>query len=62
MSMASGAAVEMVRTTLPHLLRHRAETMPERVAMREKVRGIWRRMTWAGYEERVIDFAMGLAA
>ncbi len=61
MSKASGAAVEMVRTTLPHLLRHRAETTPARVAMREKVRGIWRRMTWAGYEERVIDFAIGLA-
>ena len=53
---------DLVRTTLPHLLRHRAGTIPDRVAIREKVRGIWQRTTWAGYEARVIDFAMGLAA
>lgn len=53
---------DMVRTTLPHLLRFRAQTTPERVAMREKVRGVWRRTTWAGYETRVRDFALGLQA
>lgn len=54
--------IDMVRTTLPHLLRYRAETIPHRVAMREKVRGIWRRTTWAEYEDQVINFAKGLVA
>lgn len=54
--------IDMVHTTLPHLLRYRSETIPHRVAMREKVRGIWRRTTWAEYEDRVINFAKGLAA
>ena len=54
--------IDMVRTTMPHLLRYRAETIPDRVAMREKVRGIWRRTTWAEYQDRVINFAKGLAA
>ena len=52
--------MDMVHTTLPHLLRHRAETQAQRVAMREKVRGIWQRITWADYEERVMRFARGL--
>lgn len=51
---------DMVRTTLLHLLRLRAQTTPTRVAMREKVRGVWRRITWADYEERVMRFARGL--
>ena len=54
--------IDMVRTTLPQLLRYRAETIPHRVAMREKVRGIWHRTTWAQYEEQVIHFAKGLVA
>ncbi len=29
--------------------------------MREKVRGIWHRTSWAEYEDRVINFAKGLA-
>ena len=62
MNNAPAAAMDMVRSTLPHLLRHRAQTIAERVAMREKVRGIWQRITWAQYEERVIDCAMGLEA
>ncbi len=52
--------MDMVRTTLPHLLRHRAAVQTHDVAMREKVRGIWRRITWAEYEERVMRFARGL--
>ena len=54
------SGTDMVRTTLLHLLRLRAQTTPSRVAMREKVRGIWRRITWAEYEERVMRFARGL--
>lgn len=53
-------SIDMVRTTSPHLLRLRAERTPSRVAMREKERGIWKRITWADYEERVIRFAWGL--
>jgi long-chain acyl-CoA synthetase len=53
---------DIVRTTLPHLLRFRAQTTPDRVAMREKVRGIWMRTSWAEYERRVRTFAFGLQA
>lgn len=53
-------AAELVDTTLPHLLRHRARTTPDRVAMREKVRGVWQRTTWRDYERRVRSFALGL--
>ncbi len=53
---------DMVRTTLPHLLRYRAATLGDAVAMREKVRGIWVRVSWRDYEARVINFALGLAA
>jgi long-chain acyl-CoA synthetase len=53
---------DMVRTTLPHLLRYRAATLVDKVAMREKVRGIWVRTSWREYEDRVINFALGLAA
>ena len=56
------AAPDMVRTTLPHLLHYRAQTLGARVAMREKVRGIWVRTSWAQYEEQVINFALGLVA
>ena len=56
----SQSSMDMVHTTLPHLLRLRAQTLPRRVAMREKVRGIWRRISWAEYEERVMRFARGL--
>jgi long-chain acyl-CoA synthetase len=55
-------APDMVRTTLPHLLRYRSDTIGERVAMREKVRGVWVRTSWRAYEDRVINFAIGLAA
>jgi len=30
------------RATMPGLLRHRAKTSPDRVALREKLRGVWR--------------------
>lgn len=46
--------------TMPGLLRHRARHTPERVAMREKVRGIWNGITWLDYFERVRDFALYL--
>jgi long-chain acyl-CoA synthetase len=46
--------------TMPALLRHRAHTTPERVALREKVRGIWEGTTWSGYYEQVRAFALFL--
>jgi long-chain acyl-CoA synthetase len=49
-------------TTLPRLLRRNAATMTNRPAIREKDRGIWQSVTWAGYWEEVRDFALGLAA
>ena len=49
-------------TTLPRMLRHNAETMPERPALREKNLGIWQTYTWARYYQEVGDFALGLAA
>ncbi len=52
--------MDMVRTTLPQLLRLRARTQAKDLAMREKVRGVWRRITWADYEEKVMRFARGL--
>jgi long-chain acyl-CoA synthetase len=49
-------------TTLPRLLRHNAQTMAERPALREKNRGIWQTYSWARYYEEVRDAALGLAA
>lgn len=48
--------------TLPGLLSHRARHTPERIALREKVRGIWQGVTWAEYYERVQAFALYLRA
>ena len=48
--------------TLPQLLRHNAETMPNRPALREKDRGIWQTYSWRDYWEGSRDFALGLAA
>jgi long-chain acyl-CoA synthetase len=48
------------RATKPGLLRHRARNTPQRVALREKHRGIWRATTWAGYLARVRAFALFL--
>ncbi len=50
------------RATMPALLRHRARSTPERVAMREKQRGVWQATTWAGYYEQVRAFALCLRA
>ncbi|MDB5817767.1 MAG: long-chain fatty acid--CoA ligase, partial [Rhizobacter sp.] len=47
---------------MPQLLRHRARTQPDRVALREKVRGVWRGTTWLEYYTRVREFALFLSA
>ncbi|MBO9514017.1 MAG: AMP-binding protein [Variovorax sp.] len=48
------------RATMPGLLRHRARHTPDRIALREKVRGIWKGTTWAAYFEQVRAFALFL--
>jgi long-chain acyl-CoA synthetase len=48
------------RATMPGLLRHRARTTPDRIALREKVRGVWQGTTWSEYFERVAAFALWL--
>src|SRR5262245_40197483 len=49
-------------TTLPRMLQHNAQTIPERPALREKDRGIWQTYSWARYYQEVCDFALGLSA
>ncbi len=48
------------KATMPGLLRHRARNTPDRIALREKVRGIWQGVTWADYFEKVRAFALYL--
>ncbi|HSS82252.1 MAG TPA: AMP-binding protein [Reyranella sp.] len=48
--------------TLPQMLRERARSTPERVALRQKDFGIWKPLTWAGYHERAGHFGLGLQA
>src|SRR5216684_8175320 len=49
-------------TSLPRMLRHNAQTMAERPALREKNLVIWQTYRWARYYQEVRDFAAGLAA
>ncbi len=46
--------------TLPQLLMHWAENIPDELAIREKDLGIWNRVTWAEYFDNVQGFALGL--
>jgi long-chain acyl-CoA synthetase len=48
--------------TLPGLFRHRVREMGERVAMREKLFGIWKPLSWAEYGRRVRWIGLGLMA
>ena len=48
--------------TLPKLMVRNARQWPDKAALRGKDRGIWRTCTWAQYEQRVRDFALGLMA
>ncbi|MDQ3156360.1 MAG: AMP-binding protein [Actinomycetota bacterium] len=49
-------------TTFPALLRKCATERADDVAMQEKRYGIWQPITWREYQERVNDFAHGLAS
>lgn len=48
--------------TVPSLFLATARAHAERVALRQKRRGLWRELTWGGYLERVRHAAMGLRA
>ena len=48
--------------TLPQLLRERARTDADRIAIRQKDFGIWKPFTWAQYYQRASHFGQGLAA
>jgi len=44
---------------MPHLLRERARTQGEQVALREKVQGVWRATTWSEYYRTARQAALG---
>jgi long-chain acyl-CoA synthetase len=46
--------------TYPKLLRLNAKEHGNEIALREKDFGLWRLFTWADYQSRVHDFALGM--
>jgi long-chain acyl-CoA synthetase len=58
MSVLDSARTE----TLPKLLQRNAEENPTAAGIREKTRGVWQTLTWAGYRDQMRDFALGLAS
>ncbi|WP_462386533.1 AMP-dependent synthetase/ligase [Acidovorax sp. Q11] len=48
--------------TLPQMLRERARTDADRIAIRQKDFGIWKPFTWAQYHQRASHFGLGLKA
>ncbi len=51
---------QLLRYTIPQLLRWRVRTSGDRVALREKDFGIWRTLTWNQYYDLVRKAALGL--
>jgi len=49
-------------TTVPSLFWHRVQTKADKVAMREKDRGIWKAYTWADYGASARAIGMGLVS
>ncbi len=58
----SAPAAEVQTRTVAHLVRNRAMSTPNLVALREKDFGIWQEITWSTYWERVLLAAHGLLA
>ena len=50
-----------IYNTLPKILRHRSENMPDTVALRDKDLGIWNEITWKQYNDQVSYLALSLA-
>ena len=46
--------------TLPQYLYHHAEVTPDKIALRERLYGIWQSMTWKEYADKVKYFGLGL--
>ena len=50
-----------IYNTLPKILKHKADTIPDTVALRDKDLGIWNEITWKQYNDKVSYLALGLA-
>jgi len=50
----------MAELTLPILFAHRVKELGEGVALREKKKGLWRRISWDEYDTHVRNFSLGL--
>ncbi len=50
-----------IHDTLPKILKHRADTIPNTVALRDKDLGIWNEITWKEYNDTVSFLALSLA-
>ena len=62
MEKRPSSVVESGARTVARLVRERAISTPDLVALREKDYGIWREITWAEYWEQVLLAAHGLLA
>ena len=54
--------MKLPELTLPQMLRERARTDAQRIAIRQKDFGIWKPVTWAQYYQRACHFGLGLRA
>ena len=59
---APGGPAELPLATLPQMLKMRADTDGDRIALLQKDLGIWRPITWRTYHQRARRFALGLGA
>ena len=50
-----------IHNTLPKILKHRAESIPNTVALRDKDLGIWNEITWKEYNDYVSYLALSLS-
>ena len=48
--------------TLPQFLQEHASKTPDRIALRERIYGIWQAITWRQYLQHVKDFSLGLVS
>src|SRR5262245_36551163 len=58
----SDLAVDPQLDTFPKLVRHNAQRLADKVAIREKESGIWQSYTWREYFEAARLIALGLAS
>ncbi len=54
--------MKLPELTLPQMLRERARTDAQRIAIRQKDFGIWKPFPWAQYHQRASHFGLGLRA